>query len=547
MRTVHIEMLDDDTRLASLERDWNALLAATPDAAAFQSFAWVSTCRSAAVSDGRLFVLVFRSGGRTLAILPTEIGAHGELRFVGQGRLSNYLGPVYDPADLDGVAQALGPFLAAERRVSMLDLGALRETSPFLAALRRVAMPGWSTARVVETAACPYVDLTPGWAAVSARRAARTRASIARKARRLERFGKLDFEELVEPGRVEAAMPAMADLFGRRWAGRHESGGFAGRYREFHARAAVALAMAGHVRLSILRLDGEIIAFAYGLRTGTVTASYVMSHDDTLGACSPGLLLLCRVLETACRRGDPEYDFSVGEETYKDAWATGSRGVFRVVSWRRSVPAMLRGRLRILGTRAWVGARSVDWVRDLRREGIWGRRHEIPCDAPGLAAGTGDIWHVQRLGRSRAPSAISARPWRYRELVRRLSPRLLTLAVERAFRGDESVALTDGDKLLGVAWRAGGEQVAMVSGGIALDRDDTLFYHPVPAPGSTLHELASAMADVAAPSAAVVVARQRLSERVATELGSFVADDQFRRPTTHGTAQDAPRSSTAHG
>jgi CelD/BcsL family acetyltransferase involved in cellulose biosynthesis len=544
MATLDIEIIDDDTRIAALERDWSALLASTPQSAAFQSFAWVSSCRAAAVSDGRLFSLVFRDGRRTVAILPTEIGPHGDLRFVGHGPLSNYLGPVYDPARTEDVVDALGALLARERRVEALDLSALRRESPFLAAVRRIVVPGWSTAHIVETATCPYVDLTPGWAALCARHTAKSRATVARKFRRLERLGKLDFEEIVDPGRVEAAMPAMAHLFGRRWAGRHDSGGFAGRHREFQARAAVALAAAGHVRLSVLRLDGEIIAFAYGLRTGSVTASYVMSHDDTLGACSPGLLLLHRLLEAACRRGDPEYDFSVGEETYKDAWATGSRGVFRVVAWRRSLPATVRGRVRVLGTRAWVRARSIDWLRDLRREGIRRRRNDAPRDAPGLTAGTGDAWHVQRLSRRLARSTVTACAWRYGELVRQLSPRLLTLAVERALRGDESVALLDGERLLGVAWRAGREQAATVAGGVTLDRDDVVFYHPVPPPGATLDELMNALADVAAPGAAVVVTRERVCESVAMHLGRFLADDGFRRSTGQGTAPDRRTSAS---
>jgi CelD/BcsL family acetyltransferase involved in cellulose biosynthesis len=542
MAALRIELIEDDGRLASVEGDWTALLAATPQSAAFQSFGWVSTCRSA-VSDGRLFAMVFRSGRQTVAILPTEIGPHGALRFIGHGRLSNYLGPVYDPAHLEDVVEALAVFLAAERRVSLLELGALREASPFLSALRRTAIPGWGAARVVETATCPYVDLTPGWAATAARRSGRSRGAIARKARRLERFGKLDFEEIVDADRVAAAMPAMADLFSRRWAARHESAGFGGRYRNFHARAAAALAAAGHVRLSVLRLDGDMIAFAYGLRMGNVTTSYVMSHDDTLGACSPGAILLQRLLESACRRGDPEYDFSVGQETYKDAWATGSRRVFQVVSWRRSLPAMVRGRLCLLGTRAWVRARSVGWLRDLRREGFWPRRAQIAGDAPGLAAGTGDAWHVERLYRPRAFAAVTARAWRYHELVRRLSPRLMRLAVERALRGDESLALFDEERLLGLAWRAEREQAARMIGDLTLERDEALFYHPVPAPGSTMDEVATALAEIAAPRAAVVVTRERVSECVATHVGSFVADDAFRRPTAHATAHDATGAS----
>jgi hypothetical protein len=48
----------------------------------------------------------------------------------------------------------------------------------------------------VETATCPFGDLTPGWDAVWTRRSGRQRSSLARKARRLGELGTLTFEEI---------------------------------------------------------------------------------------------------------------------------------------------------------------------------------------------------------------------------------------------------------------------------------------------------------------------------------------------------------------
>jgi CelD/BcsL family acetyltransferase involved in cellulose biosynthesis len=365
-----LEVVDDEMRLSALADDWRALLDATPERSAFHSLAWIAACRAALPSNGRLSVLVVRDGAKVAGILPTTLGPHGDLRFVGQGPLSNYLGPVYRAPYAEVVVDALRDFLTRERRVSLLDFAGLRAHSPFVAALARLSMTGWSRPHVVATATCPFVDLTPGWDALRGRHGGKQRANFARKAARLARLGAVEFQEIVEPADVCAALPAMMDLYRRRWAGRHESGGFAGRHRDFHAHAAPALAAAGHARASLLRVDGRIVAFSYGLRAGGVTTSYVLAHDDAFGAHSPGLLLLLRLLEAACRRGDREYDLSVGEEAYKDAWASGRRQVVRVLCWRRASPAAIRGRMRAFGVRAWVRARSIDLLRDLRREGL---------------------------------------------------------------------------------------------------------------------------------------------------------------------------------
>jgi CelD/BcsL family acetyltransferase involved in cellulose biosynthesis len=536
MSILQISVITDDADLATLSEDWHALLEETDGSSGFQSLAWISACRSGLPSDASLFVLVFRDGRDVVAIMPTELGPGGALRLIGQGPLSNYLGPVCRASHVDAVVQAFGAFLARERRVSLLDFRGLREHSPFLALLRRGEIAGWSRTRVVQTAVCPYIDLSPGWEAVYARRKGKQRGNIARKWKALERLGRPEFEEVADPARVEATLPVMFELFRGRWSGRHESGGFAERHRAFHTQAAVALATAGHLRLSLLRLDGQVVAFAYGVRARGVTVSYVLAHDDALGVCSPGLLLLVRALETACRRGDVEYDFSIGEEEYKDTWATGTRAVFRALSWRRGSLAALHGRLGSLGTRAWVGARSVGWLRDLRREGlrqlVGGTSHDELPDTPGLPAGAGRSWQVQRLERSTGDSGVVARRWPYPELAQRLSPRLLELAVDRSFRGDTLLPLFSGDRLLGVTWRAEPGRRAVITDGAALQDDDVVFYHPVAAPGSTLTQMMTALADLAAPqSAVVVVCEPHPPGAPAQHLGTFVADHRFRRAT----------------
>lgn len=545
MAALRIDIIGDDANLPALADDWSALLGETPESSGFQSLAWISACRSGLPPDRSLLVLVFRDGRDVVAIMPTEIGPAGDLRLIGHGPLSNYLGPVYRASHAEQVVEALGAFLGHERRVSLVDFRGLREHSPFVAALCRMTVSGWSRPRAEQVLTCPYVDLASGWEAVYARRKGTHRANTARRWKQLERLGHADFVEVVDPAGVEAALPAMFDLFRKRWAGRHDSGGFAGCHRSFHAQAALALAAAGHVRLSLLRLDRQVVAFNYGLRTGGVTAGYVMAHDDALRVYSPGSLLLVRLLEAACRRGDREYDFAGGEEDYKDAWATGTRAVLRVLCWRQGSAAVLRGRLRALGTRAWVGARSIDWLRDLRREGIRrllpGSPRDVLPDAPGLPAGAGGTWHVQRLVGRTSGAEVTIRSWAYQELAQRLSPRLLELAADRSFRGDTLLPLFRSETLLGVAWRADHKRRSLTTGGVALPDGDTVFYHPVVAPGSTLAEVITALADLAVPQAAVVVGHEQLPGTFAEQLGTFVADHRFRGATPREA--DAPRSS----
>src|SRR5262249_5278370 len=179
-----------------------------------------------------------------------------------------------------------------------------------------------------------------------------------------------------------------------------------------------------------LELDERVVAFSYGVRGATGTSSYVLAHDERLNVCSPGTLLLLRVLEGAACRGEPEYDFSLGIESYKDQWATDARAVVRVVRARQRSVAALAGRAHVLASRAWVAARAIGWLRDLRREGLHavvaGDTSAPPPDGPGLCAGASGEWHVHRVAAvPNAGGPLLPRPLTFAHVTMLPSPRPL--------------------------------------------------------------------------------------------------------------------------
>jgi hypothetical protein len=257
------------------------------------------------------------------------------------------------------------------------------------------------------------------------------------------------------------------------------------------------------------------------VRAGAVTSGYVLAHDDRLGICSPGPLLLLRLLEAAAKRGDPEFDFSLGEEEYKSVWATGTRGVFRVLRWRRRSRAAVTARVHALGSRAWVAARSVDWLRTLRREGV----RRLVSGATRMTDGDG-VWNVYRVVRRHAGGAASvARAASFRDMTRHLSPpSLLRLAADRCLRGDAFLLLYAGACPLGVVWRAAPARRSVVTGGRDVGAAE-VYYHPVPAAGRAVGDVVRALADIAdGPAEFVLVTRERLADGVGLEVAPISAD-----------------------
>lgn len=491
--------------LAALQKRWQTLLALTPCASGFQSLAWITQCWEHFHKPGdALFVSVLTSGEATVAIFPTQLGTGGRLRLIGTG-VSNYGGPVYRLEFLEAAVSAWASYLGRDARVRAIDLAGLREDSPAFGVLARRPLPGWGAPVVVETNVCPEVELAAGWEAILGRHRRKHRSAWKRQGRRLAQLGELRFVEIGDPVQVAAAMPRLVELFQSRWETRRTAGGFSATVAGFQTDAAVATARAGHVALSQLILDEQIIAFAYGIRAGETTTSYVIGHDGRFGSYSLGLLLTLKVLEAAARRGDPVHDFSLGDDSYKSMWATRERKVFRLLWGRRRRP-------RAWTSRAWTAARGVPVLRKLKLEGpratMFGTPPPPPpADAPGLPAGSGDSWAVHRVAPASA-TRVRVRRGTYGDIRDVVSPRLLALALERSFRGDELVVVEDQDGIAGVAWRAAASHRERILGQPATAQPDLpAYFHPV------AHErlgLAALVAALAQPEGCVVAAAQDL-------------------------------------
>ncbi len=525
--TLQVQVLRQLDELDALDGAWRSLLAVTPSVSGFQSAPWVTAYWEALPHKGQsLFITVIEDHGRVVAIFPTQVSETGRLSFIGV-QVSNYSGPLFEPEQLPEIVAAWARFIERTPEISSIDLSGLRETSPFFRFLHESSLPGWGEPLSVHTNVCPYVDLRAGWEALYGRHKSKQRANWKRKWARLAQLGELEFIETASRDDILREMPHLFSLYEARWAGhRNASAAFSFRHQAFQTAALGTDSEADHVQLSMLRLDKEVIAYAYGIRSQSITSSYVLAHNDLLKSYSPGLLLLLRILEAACRRGDPAYDFSLGETSYKELWATGQSSVYRMLWGRGRWP-------RFLWQRAWVAGRSVEWLRTLKLRGprvmLRGREEEeLAPDEPGLPAGQPGFWFSHRVLEPPTTRKLEFDNWSYEEMNRCLSPRLLELALDRNFRGDELVAVRDGDRLIGVAWRACTARRALIASDEAITKSkEVIWYHPVAAEGIHLETLVLALGKEA--SCIVVSGRALESGDRIQQLGRFPADLAFKR------------------
>lgn len=348
-----IESVRDFARLEHLAPSWNALLRRSRADCVFLTWQWVDSWWQVYGEAYQPLVLLARDpAGELVGVAPLMV-ARGAGLF-GRGlRTVMFVGHNEDvtPEYLDwfcalGLEQqmtaAVCDHLAAVRGDwDRIQLAHMRSDSPsLLAAQQRLAHHGIAL-RAGDEVACPHATLPPSWDEYLVGRSRNFRAQLARSRRGLERQGRLRVLQAGPDLPVLDALDALVALNRARWGGRGESFRTE-RYLEFHRTLCPRLEQRGWLSLSLLELEGQVVAARYDFRYGGKQWNYQGGWLQEFARQRVAMVLQGAVLCGAIEQGCVEYDFLAGDEAYKRRWATGSRDM--VLSLQGWSPAA-RGRV----------------------------------------------------------------------------------------------------------------------------------------------------------------------------------------------------------
>lgn len=316
-----------DAGLDALQPDWTTLWHRTPGATPFQSPAWLMPWWRA-FGTGELMTLTVREGGRLQSVVPLYI-----LRERGCRKLLPLGIGVTDRLDALLEPRHGAPVMAhlarLRHRFDRLDLEDLDPASPLLAV---PAPDGWGDER---HACVPRPALTLPRDPAALRRAVPRLAKLAYYRRRAERLGAVRLE-LAATDELDAALAALFELHGARWAERGEPGVLADpAVRRFHLDAAPGLHAAGLLRCHVLRVGGRIVAVLHGLADRACLHAYLAGHDPDLPHPGLGALMIGHAVAAAQAEGLGTFDFLRGREPYKYDWGA----LDRPAAGRRLTPA----------------------------------------------------------------------------------------------------------------------------------------------------------------------------------------------------------------
>lgn len=328
--------------LAEAESVWRAL-EGDGVMSPYQRFDWVQAYQQAAGAPEQGVVVLRSDMGEPLLLLPLEVRRRAGLGVASLpgGKHANFQLPVFargaPPLAGDGGWLAAAGVLLGVDAFAFGNVPAAweGEANPLLLRAHARANPSNAFVRTLD----PDPETT-----LAAAFGRETRKKLRKKERLLAERGALDFAQAA----TEAAVEAVLDAFFDQKSARMRQLGVADPFsdpamRDFLRRAACAGLAQGRpaIELYALTLDGDIVATFGGAGDAGRLCGMVNSFDQSpdLERCSPGEVLLARLIRLQCERGRHAFDLGVGEARYKSALCDEVEGLYDVV-----VPVTLRGR-----------------------------------------------------------------------------------------------------------------------------------------------------------------------------------------------------------
>ncbi|MBB6091643.1 CelD/BcsL family acetyltransferase involved in cellulose biosynthesis [Povalibacter uvarum] len=303
-------------------REWDALWEQCPDATVFQRREWLQTY-ARVFAPNALKIFVASEGGHVVGLAPLMRAGSSDR---GQGADWLILGDDYsdyqsflarrgDAAITEALLDCIDRSLPPGDSIGFFDVPQFSSLGLCLAARAR---RGEVTADAVTP--CPTLQLRH-----NANGAARVlaKASLRRSERSLSMLGAVAVEHFESAAAIGERLPALFAQHESRWQGSSSPSLFRSETpREFYRQITAALAPTGGVQYTAVSLDGRVVAQHFGLRSRDTLIWYKPAFDVALREHSPGDVLLKALVQNAQDAGLAELDFSRGDETFKNRFAS---------------------------------------------------------------------------------------------------------------------------------------------------------------------------------------------------------------------------------
>lgn len=281
-----------------------------------------------------LRIITAREQGELVGIAPLFLcekpGWQPALRLIGSVEVSDYLDVLAPAEALDEFLDGLLAFLREDPELSVypLDLLNLREDSQTLQALPRAAGRNGYAFSEERLQPSPYIALTESWETYLAGLSKKQRHEIRRKLRNAENRHQTEWYVVQDEARLEEETDNFLAMM------RQDPGkaAFLNPAMREHLQSSARFAFEqGQLQLSFLTFEGHKAAAYFSFSEGGKLWVYNSAWESAYAPCSPGWVLLAKVIQWAIDHNLREVDMMRGNEDYKYKFGAVNRYVTRVV------------------------------------------------------------------------------------------------------------------------------------------------------------------------------------------------------------------------
>ncbi len=316
---IRCELVTEFSRLQELSPEWESLVAADPQAEIFHRWSWLQASWRACGDTCALCTPVVYAGHKVLGILPLMRRGRA-LQFVVSPK-SDYNDIICaEPHSATVIAAALNTLLAVGGGWTTCVLDNLPAQSRIIRHLQE--LPAELRRRLQIIFQCPSsgVTLHDNRAEVCAKLI--RKEQLRRAQNKLERLGALTFRHIENRPEIRAHL----QRFFHQHIGRFAMSGVRSHYlqpecRKFFDALVDELDPHNHLRFSVLELNLRPLAYHFGLQHNGKFIFYQNTFDINYWDYCPGDALLRFLFRYAQASGISEFDFSVGDESYKSRYA----------------------------------------------------------------------------------------------------------------------------------------------------------------------------------------------------------------------------------
>lgn len=331
---MELKVIEDlmDNRLSS----WNDLLYKSSNPLPFQRIEWVTTWwQTFSTEDDKLLIILAKKEEELIGIAPlmykkSSPQKYTRVKFIGTGFFDYFDFIIKEGREKEVI---LGFIDCICQRFSCfeLQLNNILQTSYVMRTINKSNCLKKSKYIFHVTEIVPYIELPQTKQQLQSQIRKSLRLDLARKERRLSRVGQVEFRKC---GQLNEAKDTLEDFFClhiKKW--ESDSGysvyKFAPR-RNFLRALLDNVFEKNIVTIYYLTLNGEKIAVCFAFEIDRKFLYYSFAHEPAYNKCSPGKVLLGKLINYAIENNYREFDFGLGDEAYKLKWPCQIRKIFNI-------------------------------------------------------------------------------------------------------------------------------------------------------------------------------------------------------------------------